>query len=691
MILQRLSISNFRQFLDTSIIDFAPPGDRNVTVLLGENGSGKTTFLNAFLWCFYGDVELENPEELLSYAAVSRASVGDEIPLEVSLTFQHADSRFVATRSGSFRKQDGGHVTPEIQPELRIDETKPGGAQERVADPKRLVGQILPRALSKFFLFRGEEMEALALQSSADRLRQGVERFFDFTVIDSAISHLWQVKKDYEDEMDDVAEGRVKEITEQIESTNQDIDECANKLVVLNKNVSALEEERAAVDKRLEEVEETRPYLEKAATLTKELEGLDALLDERKLELLRVISKDAFLFPSNDILDVVSDLAEGAVQRGELPASIKPGFVDERIDLGSCICGNPIDDSMRESLLSWKGVTGLAELEGAISQSQNAAREYRVRGEEAWTSYEEYRSKLAETESQIAEKTGERSAVLSELEGKDFDNEYIQGLQEKRRRLENDLIEEKTKRNRELDRKADLEKRVGELNDERKKHAKEQGKAELLQRRIDGADAVRVALSKMRSGRSQLIRTYLDQELRGTWNEIAQLERQVSVNEDFGLSIKERGGDGSWVTSAPSSANLKALSLCFVAALIKLAHSLGQDEADETGHVFQGGEYPLVMDAPFAKMDTYFKRSVPAGLRRSVPQIILISSNDQWKGEVAEGLGQTLGKKYVIELNRPGSPDESSTIVIDGQEVDYVISGVKDDNDWSLVREVADA
>jgi hypothetical protein len=39
----------------------------------------------------------------------------------------------------------------------------------------------------------------------------------------------------------------------------------------------------------------------------------------------------------------------------------------------------------------------------------------------------------------------------------------------------------------------------------------------------------------------------------------------------FQLRIQERGSDGAWTTSAPSSANLRALALCFVSALIKLA------------------------------------------------------------------------------------------------------------------------
>ena len=54
MILRKLEVTNFRQIYGTNEISFAPPGDSNVTVILGTNGGGKTTLLNAFVWCLYG-------------------------------------------------------------------------------------------------------------------------------------------------------------------------------------------------------------------------------------------------------------------------------------------------------------------------------------------------------------------------------------------------------------------------------------------------------------------------------------------------------------------------------------------------------------------------------------------------------------------------------------------------------------
>lgn len=48
MLLESIKLENFRQFRNESI-DFAQGQDgKNVTIIIGENGTGKTTFAQAF-------------------------------------------------------------------------------------------------------------------------------------------------------------------------------------------------------------------------------------------------------------------------------------------------------------------------------------------------------------------------------------------------------------------------------------------------------------------------------------------------------------------------------------------------------------------------------------------------------------------------------------------------------------------
>ena len=54
MILHKLEMYNFRQYIGKQNVEFSADPEKNVTVLIGVNTSGKTTIVRAFEWCLYG-------------------------------------------------------------------------------------------------------------------------------------------------------------------------------------------------------------------------------------------------------------------------------------------------------------------------------------------------------------------------------------------------------------------------------------------------------------------------------------------------------------------------------------------------------------------------------------------------------------------------------------------------------------
>ena len=60
MRLKSLKLENYRQFKNETI-DFAQGDDgKNVTIVLGQNGAGKTTIEQAFSWVLYGKTEFKD-------------------------------------------------------------------------------------------------------------------------------------------------------------------------------------------------------------------------------------------------------------------------------------------------------------------------------------------------------------------------------------------------------------------------------------------------------------------------------------------------------------------------------------------------------------------------------------------------------------------------------------------------------
>ena len=89
MIFRKMKLHNFRQFKGDTELSFSTDKSKNVTVITGNNGAGKTTLLQAFNWCLYGQVKLENPDELITKEILSQIEIGEKERVEVSLEFEH--------------------------------------------------------------------------------------------------------------------------------------------------------------------------------------------------------------------------------------------------------------------------------------------------------------------------------------------------------------------------------------------------------------------------------------------------------------------------------------------------------------------------------------------------------------------------------------------------------------------------
>ena len=101
MILNKLEMCNFRQYIGTQEIEFSTDPEKNVSVLIGVNTSGKTNIVSAFECCLY----LKNGGEdqvLLNSEVREKMNEGDSQETCVSVTFTHDDVVYTIKRSHKY-------------------------------------------------------------------------------------------------------------------------------------------------------------------------------------------------------------------------------------------------------------------------------------------------------------------------------------------------------------------------------------------------------------------------------------------------------------------------------------------------------------------------------------------------------------------------------------------------------------
>lgn len=78
MFIKEIELNNFRIYKGKNKIDLLPENDKNIIVVSGKNGFGKTTFLMSLVWCLYGK-QMEKVDELYQKEIADKGGYGKYI------------------------------------------------------------------------------------------------------------------------------------------------------------------------------------------------------------------------------------------------------------------------------------------------------------------------------------------------------------------------------------------------------------------------------------------------------------------------------------------------------------------------------------------------------------------------------------------------------------------------------------
>ena len=305
MNIKKISLTNFRIYKGLNSLNFNPDPQRNIHIVCGYNGFGKTTFLSSLVWCLYGknmqEVDKEFKDNILEAGGYKNylkqnlnraAKVEGETAYQVQVTFGQLNipgivlSEIDIIRSFSIKDQ-----TEEVK--VLID----GEENELVNDLGLEIfihDFILPKEVAKFFFFDAEKITALAEMNTIEDKRQLSKAYSEVLGIkkyDDLRNNLLNLRYKYSKASVKVED---KEIVTQLEKEAEEI----KKLIELNEN--KLIEINESIDLDNAKAKELQFKLIKEGTdhSVKQLNSFIA--EKQKLELESAELKSAF----KEILDL---------------------------------------------------------------------------------------------------------------------------------------------------------------------------------------------------------------------------------------------------------------------------------------------------------------------------------------------------------------------------------------------------
>jgi len=291
MRIERIKLNNFRIYKDENEIIFKNDKNKNISLIAGMNGFGKTTFLTSLIWSFYGglmaqvedkyrkDIKNSGGYEKFLQTLVNKNVVQDFeegkskkaiLQVEIHLVDVMIPSipcrKVVIKRTYDFstKKETLKILIDGHENEL----TKEVGYEVFIND------FILPREIAKFFFFDAEKIVSLAEAKSKSELRSlskaysevlGIKKYEDLKVNlttlltklrrsgvskvnKSKLDELINSDKEFED-LINLNNDKQLDIEEEIVSINQKVDSIQEKLIREGNEVTLDKLKELKVDK----------------------------------------------------------------------------------------------------------------------------------------------------------------------------------------------------------------------------------------------------------------------------------------------------------------------------------------------------------------------------------------------------------------------------------------------------------
>lgn len=660
MQLKSISLMNFRQFKNLKISFPSSKDGKNVTLIFGDNGTGKTTLANAIIWCLYGQIDFEK-KELYNIHMKQKTPI-DEVTdfVEGELKFEHRNFIYTVTRKILYKKIDKDTLR-ETQNKLDVSKCDENGEcryfENSTAQDE--INKVLPRALYPYFFFSGEKIEKMSRDIQSQKketdFSNAVKVLLGLEAIERAIDHLasrkkMTVKSKFEADIKDDG-------NEKLQILKKELIQVENNIEQLESNIENCKQEISSAE---EIIEKTKKEIEKhteGATLQKEIENKENLKEvyenTRKSEI-----KNFFEMFNNNyweyfvrklICQIIPELKEDVVKGKDIP-SISVDTINYLIEHKRCLCGAEIIKDTEaykklEEILNYIPPRSMStEIEIFKKEIESLYNRKNI------SLYSKSRDKYVEF-IKYSNDIGKLQDEIDEINEKLMDP-MADTIVSKNQKLKADA-EINMKKN-EKDKDNYIEKR-GVLKEKKEELEREIVKLEEIDINNDipilgknCAEKVAQRLSEFRDRNESEMRKKLETEINEIYQQMFKdYSFRITIKDNYKISIDSKQYESEKGIEGSVGQNIGTV-LAFIAAIVKLAKE-NKNSVDEETTLLSSEPYPLVMEAPASTFDTKRIKKICSVIPKIAQQVIIFTKDTE--GElIREHMKDKIAKKFKFEV-----------------------------------------
>ncbi|WP_055077521.1 AAA family ATPase [Pseudanabaena sp. 'Roaring Creek'] len=668
-----IKLFNFRCFYQqTPEIVLAKLDERNITILHGNNGTGKTSLLNAFTWVLYEKFTsaFGDPEQLVNRQAIAESQLNQPVECWAEVLFEHDGKRYRVKRlTRAYKLANNSDKNIQYnKSELFLQVAGDDGKWVIQNHPEAVINGILPKSLHQYFFFDGERIEQIVRSDNRNEVAEATKKLLGVQVLDNAIKHLKEARKSLEDELKSIGDAQTKTLISQKQKIESDSTECELRIKEIEQEVEAQNQLKASCNQRLTELGGIDEIQKRRENLELQEQETRSSLRSLKNELKEAISKQGYSVFLPQAIANFRELVGGLHERGELPADIKQTFVIDLLERRKCICGAALHDGSPnyEQVRAWLEKAGLADVETATLKLEGFVDEVEKQAADFWQSIDAKQASISHIKSTLSRLELDLESISEQLRKSPVED--IRQMQSRLDEIDRKVEDLNLERGRKLQKWTDYQGQIEVLQKQIRSSKQNEDKQKLAQKRIDAAQQAIDLLIELKTNRNELFRKQLESRICEIFSQISFKAQTPRLSEKYELSLVETVA-GQEVQSGASTGENQILSLSFIGSIIDRVR-----EWSKSGLVMgpDSSTFPIVMDSPFGSLDEIYRRQVARLIPQLANQLVVMVSPTQWRIEVEEEMIPRVGKEYVFVFNSNKPDTQTDDIILYGNSYPLV-------------------
>ncbi len=656
---------NYRCF-DDLYVDFTTTSNKNIALILGVTGKGKTEMLFSFQWVLYGfDFKSLREKEETPYALNSNLyhklqtdRHSNSIDCWVELSFTYKETQYFVKRTETFMRS-GDNIKSLMRMELSYTESNGQRTppEKDKAIIEELLSRIIPKSILEGIIFDGERMKKLNYmdEQTKETIKNVVSLVTNERLLELCLEEIKDVKTDASKmrrKMNKASgNNSAKEIEDEIEDIESEIEDNEIELTGITKNQEKIKNDLEKISEQLTSLKDAHSLEQKRLGLEKDKEIAKKNFDQ-SVDMFYKRLVDGYALITTQLINDVKQSLESI----DVPSGLTVEAVMNILKRTRCICGRELDEEakliLREMMTTLPPDNISSTLMYMANQFESEEKRAKKLLKEAYRLMIDKESDLTKIKEQLSNISTSLVTSVSAT---------VRMLEAKRANLNRSIgrfmaNEENCKKKYE-----DLKKLLKEKKKELVKASGNQEQIVILNKKENVLDLFKDAITKIKERNSEVSLESINKHLSNTYNLLSADKNRRLYLCQYGKTNKYKlltfiqktfeETENSWLNSGitktleqegksekeikeeiiievsegKSTGQSKINSLAFAKAILDYSNEERPEEDLNVSH-----DYPFLIDSPFSEISGDNLFNVAKYIHTFAHQIILMADDQSY-------------------------------------------------------------